>query len=131
MVNVYAKLYGASHVSVFYRDYLAIVAHIRHFRDSLRSRGWAVPESEQERLIGVLVTRCQKYLVTQGNDRAFIPAYFGQSLKRYVGELADQLNHKFKMMPQPGQLSPEARAKFQEAIMASVLPGLREKWRAE
>jgi hypothetical protein len=139
MVNIFARLYGSSNLSLYFRDYLLIVQNIRHFRDTLRDRGWEVPEAEQERLIGVLVQRCQKALAVspraesngQAKDRRFIPGYLGKSLDRYVGELADELSGKYKLMPDPKNLSPDALAKFNQAMLASVLPGLRERWKSE
>ena len=131
MVNVYAKLYGSSHLSLYFRDYLQIVQNIRHFRDTLRDRGWEVPDSEQEKLIGLLVTRCQRYLAARDNDRRFIPGYLGKSLEKYVGELADDLNQKFKLMPDPKKLPPREREAFNRAMIASILPGIRERWKEQ
>lgn len=130
MVNLAFKLYGPAHLPIFFRDYQIIARNIRMFRGSLRERGWDVPDTEQERLIGLLVARCRKYLEAQG-DHQFIPGYLWKSLRRYIGELADDLNLKFKRIPGRAIMSAEARAKLDAVLLQSALTSLREQWKTE
>lgn len=130
MVNLAFKLYGPSKLGLFFRDYQLYVKNIRGFRGALRGRGWAVPDAEQERLIGLLVVRCQKYLTAQG-EHSFIPGYFWKSLRRYVDELADDLNYRFKRMPGRELMSADARSKLDAVLLESALHELRDKWKEE
>lgn len=130
MVNLAIKLYPGQAAPNFWKDYQIHTRNILHWRGSLRGRGWLVPDSEQERLIGLLVTRCQKYLDAKG-DATFIPGYIQKSLTRYVDELADELNHKFKLVSTRAMLSPQAREKLDEVIVGTVITALRERWKNE
>lgn len=128
MSNIGFKLYAPSHTADFFRDYTWITNAIKSWRSSLRGRGWAVPDAEQERLLGILVLRCQKYLHSNTNHK-FIPGYICKCLSRYVEELADELNYKYKMTVQRSMLSPENRAALDAVLLQSCLTSIRLRWR--
>ncbi len=129
MVNLALKLYPGQNAAQFWKDYQIHTKNILQWRNDLRGRGWLVPDGEQERLIGLLVARCQKYLDAKG-DVTYVPGYLQKSLVRYVDEMADELNHKFKMMPARLMLSPEARAKLDKVIIDAVVVSMRERWKS-
>lgn len=128
VININVKLYGPALQNEFWRDHLVLVRGIRRFRDDLHGRGWDVPNVEQERLIGLLVVRCRKYLLAKA-DPQFVAGYFGKALHRYVEELADDLNARFKRFPGRLLMSPEARAKLDDVLLKAALESLKTRWK--
>jgi len=120
LVNIYAKLYS-NHFGDFCRDHRRLIHALYHFRQNCAGRGWQIPEAQQERLLGKLVSRCQEALNKQAVDRTYIPGYFGKSLARFVGEVADEAQLRWKKNVDMKGLPPDMLKPIIEAAMARTI----------
>jgi len=119
--HIAMKLYGPLHVREFWRDRRALGAALYHFRANCRGRGWVIPEADQEKLINKLTNRCKEAIDKSAMDHAYIPGYLGKALSKFVEEIADTAQRKWKPVPSIQHLPPEMLKATIEATMARVV----------
>lgn len=120
LCNIYAKLYQG-HFADFCRDHRRLIESLYQFRLRCRGRGWTIPDADLERLLGKLVARCQEAITKGAMERVYVPGYLGKAVARFVDEVADQAQRRWKQQANLSTMPPEILKAIVDAAAARTL----------